>query len=312
MANTYYKAAKADTQAFLGDFARFLVNDLGGFTGPGWTIIDTYSSGAASPHEVPGTATDMDSLAADNAWRTNLPVTNDYIILKANGGSLFQLGIEYQSTTVIRFILAPLGGWSTGADNADMTTAGNWGSAKVTTIDMTIVNTSITWSIVSNTTRFILFADNSPTFDWMYCGDLVDVHTGDTTSATITPYTANVFFRSNSALASSASVGNKLSAVDNSTTIDMFPCDFFTGNATVGTTSGYFQDTASGEYRLIPVYLVCLTASHVGTIGKFDGVYTTQKFATGKGNFASLDYVWASNNASYLPIIWDWDGVTAF
>jgi hypothetical protein len=312
MANTFYKAAKGGTQEFLGDFARFLVNDLSGFTGPGWTIIDTYSAGSASPHEVPGTATDMDSLAADNKWRTNLPAVNDYIVLQANGGSTFQLGIEFQSATIIRFILAPLGGWSTGADNADMTTAGNWGSAVVTTVDMTIVDSTITWSVVANTSRFILFADNSPTMDFMYCGDLLDVHTGDTTNASISAYTGNVHIRTGNATASLTHSLLKLSAVDDLTSIALHPTEPFGVNTHILTTGQYGQDTASGEYRLFPVYLTCSTASHVTTPGRLDGVYTLNKQSTGKGSFADLTYVWASNNASYLPVAWEWDGVTAF
>lgn len=315
MANTFYaKQSKATTAAFIADMARFLINDLGGFTGPGWTVVDTYSSAAGTPHEVPGTPTDMDSLAADNGWRTGNLVANDYIILANNNVSFpFQVGIEFQSTVLIRMIIAPKSGFDTAANETDMTTAANWDSAKLTTFDFTTVNSVSNYSIVADSDRFILFFEQWPSVSWTYVGlpDTTTLHTGDLYPACFYSTETNVYFSIGTSTGLASASWRRLSAVDETTEVNCNATGFSAYGGTADSSNGAY-DTASSSYRLCPAYLMSTVAGHLGITGKLKGVYNTATMLgnASKGTLGTQAYAFVSD-AAYAPVVFDWDGATA-
>jgi hypothetical protein len=305
MATTFYaKQSKANGSAFLTDMARFLINDLATFTGPGWTVIDTYSSAAGTPHEVPGTATDMDSLAADNGWRTGTIAVGDYIILANNNVSYpFQLGIEYQSTTEFNFIVAPKSGFVTGNDDNDMTAAGNWGEVKLATLTYTHLNSKANYSLIADEDHVKVIMEKWPTVYFTYLGlpHTTNLHTGDAYPALYYMEEAQVYLSDSYILADKY---RRISPVDDTTIIAI------KGNTAVNRNYGY--DAASLEHELFPIRLSCTTAGHYGEMGILKGLYAPSQYIGNgcKGTLDSKNYAYISSAISGTPIAFDWDGLT--
>lgn len=311
MPNTFYPSVgKASTKAFMVDFIRFLMNDLAGYTGPGWSLIDTYSNGSATMHAVPTDPHDMDTLPADNGWRINDIRVGDYVVLESLGVTGFQVGIEYQATNAIRFILAPTGGFDIGKDAADMTDALNWTNPIRPYVDVSVTDTSSSWSVVANASRFYLIYDLFPTLAFLYCGEVLDPHTGDNMYSVITTTPANVFIRATAASDTLSHQMSRVSKVDGSTVVNLYPADLIARNLSGGINNLYI-DSASGEVRVFPVYLLSTTAGNYGCVGKLDGVYISQSSFSGKGTINNKSHGFVSNNSLYAPIFFDWDGVTS-
>ena len=311
MASTFYaKQSKADTGKFLVEFPRFLIDDLATFTGPGWTIIDTYSSGAGTPHEVPGDPTDMDSLAADNGWRSNSLVINDYIILEsASDANRFQVGIEYQTNDTIRMIVAPTGGFVTGNDDNDMITASNWGNAIITHDDFDVSGVvAANWSIIADEDHFKLIYDypTTPTRRFSYVGKLEDVHEDD-----VNPVFMWTVPEQPNAVENSVR-GKTLSLRDGETEINQYMSDL-AGSAWEMCGDGYDLDTVTGEYRLLPMYICANTSGDCGIRGRLIGTWKTDQAAgavAGKGTFSTRSYGYVTNTSVSPPIVFEWDGST--
>ena len=311
MATTFYaKQSHDNIHDFIVDFGRFLINDLGGFTGPAWTIIDTYSSAAGTPHEVPGTATDMDSLAADNGWRTNSIAVGDYIILEsASASNKFQVGIEYQTTDTIRFITAPTGGFVTGNDDNDMTAAANWDNPIISYDDYDVGGiVTANYSIIADADHFKLIYDYpaTPKRLFSYIGKLEDVHTDD-----INPVFMWTVPETPNALESSVR-GKTLSLRDGETEINQYMLDLaFSALESCG--DGYNLDTVTGEYRLLPMYIGTYTNGDCGIRGRLIGTWKTDQAAGAvalKGTFGTKSYGYITNTATEAPIVFEWDGNT--
>lgn len=311
----YAKQANATLGVFIPKLARFLINDLALFTGPGWTIIDTYSSAAMAPHEVPGVATDMDSLAADNGWRTGTIVAGDYIVLEsASGANKFQVGIEYQAGTTLRIICAPYQGFDTTADEVDMTTAASWLNPYLTAIDYTSPAGLSNYSIVADEDRVILAVEDAVTYMWTYFGKMDNVSSTDTKPVVMYTNGAQVWASNNNGLLS----GNwkRIDAIADTASITMYG-GAANQQATLGDmcTSGtnYLKDNDSNEYRCLPVYLISGTAGAIAGMGRLRGVFVNNSglSGAGKGTLNTMAYAFLLNNAGQSPVIFDWDGATA-
>jgi hypothetical protein len=318
----YSKILSAIGGDFLPQLARFLVNDHATETGPtsNWTVIDTYSSAAGTPHQIPGVANDLDSLNADNGWRTNTIAVSDYIILQSgNAGNKMQLGIEYQSTTLINFIVAPLGGFVTGFDNADMTVAGNWANPKCTTFPFTFFNAPGDYSIVAADAggNFKLLADNGTTRTWTYIGNLVEnVSSGDANPFVSFTSETNVFMGNGTGIA--AAGWSRISAVDDTTELTNLAgtCLAYTTPTWSFITGNILKDSDGGAgYFIAPVGIISpTTGGHLGFQGMLDGVWVLDQSATGLGahTLASKAYLAVKSSATMGAIVIQWDGITAY
>ena len=181
----YDKQQQTNVLTFLPQLVRFLIDDHASITGATtpMVIVDTYSSAADTPHEVPSDPSNLDSLGANNGWAEGTNVAADYIILGSPDPSYpFQIGLELQSTSVLRIILAPTGGFVTGNDNNDMTNAGNWANTTLTYMDFSIPTGSPYWSCwISNEGDSIhLVADNSTDLCYTFIGKVVNAAAADT------------------------------------------------------------------------------------------------------------------------------------
>ena len=319
MAYTYFRFLPYETPALaIPQLARFLINDHSTETGPGWTIIDSYSSAAATKHEVPGTATDMDSLAADNGWRTGTLAVSDYIILESlSASNKFQVGLEYQSTSTLRFIVAPLGGFSTVADNVDMTTAGNWASAKLSTFDYNVLVGNGNWGMVADADRFILFSKTETTahsWAWTFIGKLDSTGLYSTDEYPVVQYIGETAAYIGNGTGLSAANWKRLSLVDDSTEA--------TGAALTVTSSAQViadidiaREYLSKDWVLYRCYLTGTTSGHAGAWGFLPDIYAMSaglvKFPqSGFGTLESKTYAYLCGSANQGAIVFPWDGTT--
>lgn len=321
-AQKYYpKVSHATLGVFIPQLARFLVNDHASITGPtsNWTVIDTYSSAAASPHEIPAVANNLDSLAADNGWRTNTIAVNDYIILQSGDASnKFQLGIEYQSTILINFIVAPRAGFDTAANQADMTNALNWTAVKGTTFAFTGVNAVSNYSVVAadGGANFKLFTDDGAARNWTYIGKLTNTIANDEYPV--------VWYDTETVVAAAAGVGimgtawNRISSVDDTTELAGLTGAAMghSGGTFINNVGSALKDADGGAgYFLSPVGVVEGTqAGHKGWQGMLDGVWVIDQDATAAGGktLSTKAYLAMSTNAAQSSIVMQWDGVTAY
>lgn len=314
MSDTFYAV---QTHANIGDFipylARFLINDLAGFTGPGWTVIDTYSSGATTQHEVPSDSADMDSLAADNGWRTGTLAESDYIILQNNNPDYpFQLGIEYQDQWSIRFILAPLSGFNTSADEADMTSANNWNNPTCSYLDFFGADISAEYNIIADGNRFILYSPYQ-SGGWTYIGipEPTSLQAGDNYPAMQYTVTWDIYCTSASLQGLCGSNWARISMFDNTTEVY---CYAMSPGTVDFDCSEILYNSTSGLYRFLPLFIGCLTENHEGCFGQLKGVFIGSSALWGsRGTFANNKYAYVNNGFStdQGSVVFNWDGISS-
>lgn len=308
---TYFFCGRDYTNValYLPDLARFLIDDLDGEIGPGYTVIDTYCAAAASPHEVPSDPTDMDSLAADNGWRTGNIAINDYIILEDSTGT-HQVGIELHTATQVRIIGAPIGGFVVGNDDPDMTAAGNWGSVIIPVfLWYGSSNQNNRYTCVAYEDAFSLVRDpmtNNTNIYWTYVGELQDKHSTDGYGMVCWVDVTDVFAYSGHIN------GRKVSDVDGTTIVSCYQ-ELPKNYAAAFSQSDNTIDSCNNKIYIAPTIMGSYTAGHLGVFGKMRGVYTTGPFCTtkrGKGTLgAAKEYAfWNNNSGAYGPIILEWDG----
>lgn len=292
-----------------------------GVAGPGWTLIGGYSSNNAA-FEQPVAGNSLANLPSGNGWRTGTLVAGDYIIFQnTSAAGKFELGIEYQDSSTIRFILAPYSGFDTGVGNADMTNAGNWTGPKLTTLDVTPTTTNPTYySWIADADHLKWFSNDETTnvsgMRFFYAGKTTDNHTGHNNAAVM--YYYNQYLRMDNSGLCASNQWYGVSTVDDSTVIGLTaqaPYDITNGITILPNATNVTRDSATGEWRLFPVYL-----DHVGPDayttywGKLIGVYGVHRSIgyMGQGTFDSKNYAWIKNSdANVGAIAIDWDGTTA-
>ena len=321
MAYTFYRWIEHDTVALaVANIARFLINDHSTETGPAWTIIDTYSSAATTKHEVPSDATDMDSLAADNGWRTGTLAVSDYIILQsASASNKFQVGIEYQSTSIVRFIVAPLGGFSTVADNVDMTTAGNWASAKLSTFDYNVLASKGKWGLVADVDRFILFCKTQTTsvaWRWTFIGKLDSTGLYSTDAYPVVQYIGENLPYVGDGTGLCSANWKRLSLTDDSTEATGSVAVIATAGTNMVTELDAGKNALNDEWTLYRCYLVGTTSGHAGAWGFLPDIYGISKGLvtfpqSGFGTLESKTYAYLCGATNQGGIVFPWDGATS-
>lgn len=307
MANYFYmNQSKNNLSEFIGELARLLNNHLGAHTGPGWTIIDTYSS-ATALHEVPSDPTDIDTLSAANAWRAGGIALTDYIIMQSVGtDTKCQVGLEYQNSYTLRVIISYEDSFDVNNNNADMTNAANWTKKYITYVDWTLASSIATYSIVASEDYFIILK-TTVTHRVCWAGLL---NNSSQPEGTIAIRFNNVaYLRDNASLwyvlshAATDDVFANVSATEGG--LNLSSTEVFS------TSTNYVTDTASGNSSAMSVVI----SSQYETHGIAGGLYWLRRgFGGGSpsvGNFNSYDYAFVDGHASYAPAGIDWDGSTA-
>lgn len=322
MANTFYAKKYKTPSEFVPELARFLINDLAGETGPGWTAVKVYSSAAGTPHEIPADGTDMDSLAADNGWRTGTIAVGDYIVLEsASASNKFRVGIELQATTVVRIILDYRAGFDTGANQADMTNAANWTTTDSGAQDINPGSSAKAfWSVIADEDGFVIIYDGGTVADlgFMYCGKYNARFSSDEYNSVI--FNGTYAFEPTCSTAAGFGAARtagwyKLSAVDDSTLLDgpgMVPYMTSVSAFDVTTTDIH---TLNGELATVDLEICCYDQ------GVHDGIFGTlplmkignrNMMGTGIATFGDEQFIAINENSTYGCLVFPWDGVTPY
>lgn len=172
----------ASAAAALAAITRFLLNDLAGQSGPGWSIVEAYdASHATSKRRVPtgGAESNMDNAAfaagGDFGWQQDLLAAGDWIVLEsAHVSNPFQLVFVLVDANTVSMMLLPLGGFATGG--ADVTppvyptTA--IGSAAATALNFDWYAGLGTYTVVADEEMVAILVDDSTTPRFAYVGQL--------------------------------------------------------------------------------------------------------------------------------------------
>lgn len=314
MALTHYAAVYKDTFLdFCSDFARFLVDDLTSFTGPGWTIIEAYDDAVGS-RQVPGDPADMDSFTGTFSWKDNTVGVNDWIVLRSNRGTTeFQVFFKVASTTTLQIRVVPLDDWATDvgtptATPVEPSTA--FGAGAGSPVTMTGFTSRQIYSIVAdNGMCAMLFEDLRFAPNWTYFGETVGGPADDTRPFVIWDVTADVRW---SDQLSTGGNWTRLSPLDNTTIL------------TTGTTSTwYFEGGVDnvhrdsflglpGSLRPLPVGLSFQDTGHHSFAGILNHVFSASSDLGANGTFNGLTYMFRNDGTIEPAICFEWDGTTDY
>jgi hypothetical protein len=343
MAVTFYPAVKYDflgdstgTQDFASDFARFLINDLLGFTGPGWTIVEAYDGTAAS-RQVPPNPADMDSFVGVFSWKDNTVNPNDWIVLQsAIGANEFQVFFRFLDTTAngksnrLEVQLIPLGDWVTNPAAVTTTPAkpATVTPASPILIDQPNVGGSTplraAYTIVADEGMFAFLwdspsasgSDSTPANRecfWIYVGNMDGARPSDTRPYVIGP-TAPAQVRWDR-VAFDTGFFARLSPLDSTTILT----DGFENSVSCQPLGSIHASDvgvkALGETRPLPVGLFFPTTNHRHFVGYFRNVYSAHRLLGVAGTFGNLQYLFrndAINETADVSLCFEWDGLTAY
>jgi len=326
--NFYPNVNKATLAAFMSDMVKYLINDVTsvypGPTAP-WSIIQTYSSAAAAPFEVPADPYAVSSLAADNSWRTGALVVGDYIVLQSgSAANAFQVLFEYDAVYNIKTITAPTGGFDTTANQADPENAANWLNPRLAIVlhytdNVGFVGGVANYSIIASDEGddVLFWSENAVTYMIGFSGKLVNAFSADTNP--VVTYNNGggnntVYMGASSGLTASAS-WKRLSAVDGTTALSLQGCYLYNPSVAmvVDSAFGYSNDaTGSGSYRTLELWLGSSTAGHIGLQGTLPSIFMGDETLFGVGtqtiNTKACGYI--KNDGTSGGVVFPWDGVT--
>jgi hypothetical protein len=313
----------------LVDLVRFLMDDCDGATydcvagaatsGPGWTAVRAHSNGAN--YEDVGTPTDLDSLATCVAWEGDgtALAAGDWIVLESatstggGGNNHFQLYIEYESTTVINFLMLPMEDWSTSSASPPVWTAGNAcgvaackgvGAGANTLVAFTTTSTTTSMLAVADEDVLILLRDNSAAPDIIYVGG-VDNNLSTSTPPDDRPFI--IYDTPASVFLDTSQLWNRL-APDDATTLVL-------GGPAIPTVFGgvaldEFPGLYNGAYQIVGVLIYFSDASHAHITGTLQYVRTgSDEIGTAARTINGAAWACRGSNAANSPWCLSWDGV---
>lgn len=317
MVTTRYlaKQSYANLGVAIPNFARFLINDLGGQTGPGWTIVEAQSG---ANREVPSTPTDMDSLVSATDWPNGTISVNDWIVLEsadANNTNHFQLYLEYQSTTVMNVIMFPLEDFSTGGGAASpptfpATAVGSGGSV----IPFDGYTTSANYSCVADEGMVMFLADDGTnTIDWMYIGEVDGARANGSPPddrAYVIYDTPDVVYLPNT----TTNRWNRLSPSDDSTILTLGGQTLITAPVFgVIHDSTTVRDNLLGPDSILPVGCFFEDTSHQHFAGFLRNCYSGARLAGTSATLDNRNFLLRNNSVGAEPaLVMSWDGVTDY
>jgi len=320
----FYAAQMKDSLLdFASDFARFLVNDLPTFTGPGWTIIEAYDNATVS-RQVPSSATDMDSFTGTFSWKDNTVGVNDWIVLQSNiGGGVneCQAFFRMASSTTMQVQLVPLGNWTTGGAAVTTPTkpATIQPSAVVTMTGFTIRSI---YSIVADEGMFAFLFDQGNTTTnaaWIYVGELEGHRPSDAYPYVIWNLPTSVSYDT-----TFAATGNwrRLSALDvdapNDTGTDLVNGQDAHYYSLVFSFGQYVDRTFEGvltlgETRPHPVGIFFSDTGNRHFAGFLRNVYSAHNKLGSVGTFGGEKYMYRNDRTDdYAGICFLWDQATLY
>src|SRR3990172_404361 len=325
--NFYPNVNKATLLDFMQDMVKYLINDpTSVYLGPTapWSIIQTYSSAAASPFEVPADPYAVSTLAADNSWRTGALVVGDYIVLQS-GSALnpFQVLFEYDAAYNIKTITAPTGGFDTTANQADPENAANWLNPKLAialhyTDAVGFVGGVANYSIIASDEGddVLFWSENAVTYMIGFSGKLVNTIAADANPVvTFNNAGGNTTVYMAAAAGLTTTSWKRLSAVDGTTALSLGGCYLYSPSVgmIIDSAIGYSNDaTGSGSYRILELWLSSSTAGHIGLQGTLPSIFMGDEtlFGVGTQTINTKAYGYIKSGGTSGGVVFPWDGVT--
>jgi len=319
----YPKVNKATIGAFLADMARFLINDLGGYTGPGWTIVEAYDANSAgTKRRVPtgGDESNMDNAAfaagADFGWQLDSLGDGDWIVLRskaATTGTYFQLYLELDSVASARvyFKLIPYDNFATGGlDVSPPTLPANSVGSGASLVDFTLpAVVASNYSIVADESMVMFVVDQgSANVRGTYVGEL-DGARDNGTPADDRPFvlwTYPTYWM----LYTGGAYWHRVSPADDATLL----------------ASGYFAVVYGGDvvhgagndgnylsrWTVLPLGVYFSDAGNKHFAGWLRNMGSVSANAATSGTINSMTWMFLTANTGYGRLAVAWDGVTAY
>jgi len=318
----YAKQNKASVQAFVADLARFLINDLGGFTGPGWTIVEAYDAdNATNKRRTPtvGDEGNMDNVAfsagANFGWQLNALGSGDWIVLRsaqAQTGTYFELYIEVDDTAARRvyFKLIPYDDFATaGADVSPPVLPATSVGSGAGLVDFTLpVAGAADYSIVADESLLYLFSDQGGANTRMFIAGEVDGARDNGVPADDRPFV--IYDYPPYVSWHSSSYFNRVSPRDDATILtNGLGCVQRYGNTPVHDTA--MDGNYLGRWTILPVGVFFYDSGDRHWAGWFRFLGSVSRDQAVSGTMNSM--VWQfMRNTGHPGIATEWDGVTAY
>jgi len=314
MATTRYFARQTFSSLgiALPQIVRFLINDHATITGPGWTIVEAQS---ASNREVPSDVSDLDSLVSATDWPAETISTGDWIVLEsanANNTNHFQLYIEYDTATSIRFMLMPLEDFTTGGGAASPPTFPATAFAEgALTFLMTMATGAVVYSVIADEGMMALLVDDFGilTCDWTYIGELdPSFPTTDDRCYVVWDDESAVNFNAGNQTI------NRLSPLDDSTLLIGTSTDLYAWGP-----NNRIHEVAvglgriSGQQTLFPVGVWFNNAGHQHFAGFMRNIFSIHSNVGNRGTLNNRELMFRNNSSLASPgIVFAWDGLTDY
>lgn len=313
----YPKVTKASLYAFVSDLARFLVNDLGGYTGPGWTIVEAYSSTAGTKYRTPtvGDEGNMDNAAfaagSDFGWQTGSVTATDWIVLESAAGvygTTFQVLFRLTSTTNLNILMFPLANFSTGSGTTPPTyPSPSIGNGSANPVSFTGFSGSASYSIVADEAMCSILADNSTTPYWIYFGEL-DGAASAGTPADDRPFV--IWKNSYNVYMAPGANFCRVSPVDDSTVLTSGYNCAFNGPAVIHNTG--YDAALLGLYSVLPVAVYFDDTSHKHFAGFLRNIGEASAALATAGTLNSKEWMYRTSSATAVRLVTKWDTVTDY
>ncbi len=279
-------------------------------------VVEAYSTASADKRRVPtgGSENTLQNAAftagGDFGWQTGTLAAGDWIVLQSTNATPFQLYLEYDAATILKWALIPLGDWTPGG--TDVTppsgqgfSATSFGTAAGTTptlVSQTISAGAQNYSVICASDLLIVVTDNGTAAErtFMYAG-AVDSHPDDTR-----PYVLKRLPTGFGAVG--AALFARLSFVDGTT-------DLQTGYTLYPETGSYNPfltgcDGLNGKYMLQRMQIYWNTTAHKHTVF-LHHVYCCSTDLSSSGTLDTRAYAYWCAAVGEIKIAFDWDGATA-
>lgn len=279
-------------------------------------VVEAYSGASADKRRVPtvGAENTLQNAAftagGDFGWQTGTLAAGDWIVLQSTNATPFQIYLEYDAATVIKWALIPLGDFTPGGTDVtppngqgfSATAFGTAAGTSPTLVTQTIAAGAENYSVIAANDLLIVITDNGTPANrtFMYAG-AVDSHPDDAR-----PYvlkrTATYF----------GEVGvipfARLSFVDSTTNLQtgytMHP-----GNSGLNPFAAS-SDGINGKYMLQRAQVFWNTTAHYHTVFLHHAYYASVDLSS-SGTLDTQAYAYWCSALTGVRLAIDWDGVTA-
>lgn len=317
------KRTFAHTREGFYGMALFLTNELDGFTGPGWTLVEADDG---TNRNVPTGSANFAGLPVGNAWISGsggTPPSGSWCMLEsidANNTNHFQLFIRMNNDNEAQFRLIHFEDFTTvqarsGDNDPTFPTTGSIGLGDpAANVTLTGYSVASSYSCIADEGMVSFIVDNGITPLWMYAGEVLPFHSGagDTRAYTIYDKPTQVYFDD---VGSSVDENwNRVSPLDDVTTLVRGE-PLHVGNSATTVRFGGDRGNLLGSDVVWPVGVVFQDSGHFHHQGWLRNVFTVNNALGTEGTLGvdgtpSFYFRSSSTTNARGGVCWVWDGST--